>query len=77
MPIDPNTLSRRYGEEKYRKEVRHVTGDEKCEWVIWDESRMWVRMSFGSVYWESLRGSFFGILYLYLWYNHVTSRSND
>ena len=77
MPIDPNTLSRGYGEENCLKEVGHVTGEEKCEWVIWNESKMWLRMSVGSVYWESLRGSFLGILYLYLRYNHVTSCSND
>ena len=35
------------------------------------------RMAFGSVYWESLRGSILGILYLYRWYNHTTSFSND
>ena len=33
-------------------------------------------MAFGSVYCESLRGSFLGVLYLYLWYNHATSVSN-
>jgi hypothetical protein len=33
-------------------------------------------MAFGSVYCESLRGSILGVLYLYLWYNHVTSVSN-
>ena len=30
------------------------------------------RMAFGSVYCESLRGSFLGSLYLYRWYNHTT-----
>ena len=34
------------------------------------------RMAFGSVYWESVRGSFFSILYLYRWYNHATSFLN-
>ena len=34
------------------------------------------RMVWGRVYCESLRGSFLGILYLYLWYNHATSVSN-
>ena len=55
----------------------HVTGDEKCEWVIWNVSMMCLRMTFGSVYWESLRRSFLGILYLYRWYNHATSCSKD
>ena len=54
-----------------------MTGDEKCEWVIWNESMMFWRMSCGSVYWENLRGSFLGILYLYRWYNHATSCSKD
>ena len=31
-----------------------MTGDEKCECVIWNESMMCVRISCGNVYWESL-----------------------
>ena len=57
--------------------VGHVTSDEKCECVMWKESIMFFMMVFGSVYCESLRGSFLGILYLYRWYNHATSFSND
>ena len=67
----------RNGEENCLSEVGHVIGDEKCECVIWKESMMCSRMTFGSVYWESLRGSFLDILYLYRWYNHITSFSND
>ena len=33
-------------------------------------------MVVGSVYCESLRESFLGVLYLYLWYNHATYVSN-
>ena len=33
-------------------------------------------MAFGSVYCASFRRSFLRVLYLYLWYNHVTSVSN-
>ena len=54
----------------------HVTGDEKYECVIWNVFIKFSRMVFGSVYCESFRGSFLGILYLYRWYNHATSVSN-
>ena len=41
------------------------------------ESIMCSKMILGRVYCESLRGSFLGILYLYLWYSHATSFLND
>ena len=56
--------------------MRHVTGGEKYECVIWNVFIKFSRMAFGSVCCESLRGSFLGVLYLYLWYNHATSVSN-
>ena len=37
----------------------------------------WSRIGEGRVYWVSLRGSFFGIRYLYLWYNQTNSVSKD
>ena len=77
VPIDPKTLSRENVEENCRSLIGHVTSDEKYECVMWKESMMCSRMSFGSVYCESLRGSFLGNLYLYRWYNHTTSFSND
>ena len=40
----------------------HVTGDEKYECVISNVFMKFSRMTFGSVYWESLRGSFLGVL---------------
>ena len=67
--MDPNTLSRENGEENCLSLVGHVTGDEKYECVIWKESRICSRMSWGSVYCESLRGAFLGNLYLYRWYS--------
>ena len=56
--------------------VGHVTGDVKYECVIWNMFVKFSRMAFGSVYCESLRGSFLGVLYLYLWYNDANSVSN-
>ena len=55
----------------------HVTGDEKYDCVIWNEATICSMMTCGSVYWESLRGSFFSILYLYRWNNYTISFSND
>ena len=77
VPLDPKTLSREKVEENCRSVVGHVTGDEKYECVIWKESIIWLMMAFGSVYCDSLRGSLLGVRYLYLWYNHTTSCSND
>ena len=77
VTVDPNTLSLGNGEDNCLIEVGHLTGDEKCECVIWNESIMCSRMAFGNVYWESLRGLFLGILYLYHWDSHATSFSND
>ena len=76
FPIDPNTTSLGNGEWNCLSVVGHVTGDEKYECVIWNEFMKFSRMAFGSVYCESLRGSFLGVLYLYLWYSHATSVSN-
>jgi hypothetical protein len=53
--MDPNTLSMGNGEDNCLREG-HVTGDEKCECVIWNESIMCSRMAFGSVYWEGTTG---------------------
>ncbi len=57
--------------------MEHVTGDEKYVWemlnVVMRESRMMV----GSVCCTAFSGSLLGILYLYLWYSHTTSVSND
>ena len=39
----------------------HVTGDEKYECVIWNVFMRFSMMVFGSVYCESLRGSFLGV----------------
>ena len=38
---------------------------------------MWSSNIFGMEWCEYLSGSFFGIQYLYLWYNHTISVSND
>jgi hypothetical protein len=67
VPIEPKTLSRENVEENCRSLVGHVTGEEKYECVMWKESRRCSRISLGSVYCESLRGSFLGSLYLYRW----------
>ena len=61
--------------------VGHVTGDEKYEWLIGEMKNMndVVRkfsIGIGIVYWASFRGSFFGIQYLYLWYNYTILVSN-
>ena len=53
-----------------------MTGDEKYECVIWNVCMRFSKMVFGYVYCESLRGSFLGVLYFYLWYNQATSVSN-
>jgi hypothetical protein len=49
----------------------------KYEWLILNvvikRSNIWV----GIVYWARLNGSFFGIRYLYLWYNQTISILND
>ena len=34
-------------------------------------------ISIGIVQWDDFRGSVLGILYLYLWYSHTISVSND
>ena len=57
--------------------VGHVIGDEKYECVIWNVFMKFSSMAFGSVYWESLRGSFLGVLYLYILYSHVIYVLND
>ena len=54
----------------------HVTGDEKYECVIWNVFIKFSSMAFESVYCENMKGSFFRVLYLYLWYNHATSVAN-
>ena len=54
-----------------------MIGDVKYECVIWKEFIICSRMSFGSVYCESLRGSLLGSLCLYLWYSHTTFFLND
>ena len=46
--------------------VEHVIGDEKHEYAILKEFIRCSRMAFGSVYCENFRGSFLGVLYLYL-----------
>ena len=53
-----------------------MTGDEKYEWLILNVVMRKLSMGVGIVYWASFRGSFFGIRYLYLWYNHIISVSN-
>ena len=55
--------------------VGHVTGDEKYECVIWKVFMRFSKMAFGSVYCASFKGSFLGVLYLYLC-NQATSVSN-
>ena len=77
VPIDPKTLSMKNVEENCLSLIGHVTSDEKYECVIWNDLMICSRTSFGSVYYESLRGPFLGNLYLYRWYNHTTSVSND
>ena len=64
--------SNKIAEENCLSLIGHVTGDEKYECVMWKESMICLRMSFGSVYCKSLRESFLGNLYLYRWYNHTT-----
>jgi hypothetical protein len=54
-----------------------VTGEEKYEVLILNNVMIWSRISVGSVYCDFLRGSVFGIRYLYLSYSHATSVSND
>ena len=54
-----------------------MIGDVKYECVIWKEFIICSRMSFGSVYCESLRGSLLGSLCLDLWCNHTTFFLND
>ena len=56
--------------------VGHVTGDEKYEWLILNDVVRKFNIGVGIVYWASLRGSFLGIRYLYLWYSHTISVSN-
>ena len=46
--------------------VGHVTGDEKCEWLILNVAIRRSNMGVSIVYWARLSGSFFGIQYLYL-----------
>ena len=41
--------------------VKHVTGDEKYERVVWNELVRCSKMAFGSVYCENFRGSFLGV----------------
>ena len=53
-----------------------MTGDEKYEWVILNDVIRKFNIGVGIVYWASFRGSFLGIRYLYLWYNHTISASN-
>ena len=77
LPIDPNITSLGKGEWNCLSVVGHVTGDEKYECVIWNVFMKFSRMAFGSVYWKNLRGSFLGVLYLYLWYSHVIYVLND
>lgn len=52
------------------------TGNEKCKCVVWNELLRSSWMAFGSVYCEYFRGSFLGVLCLYVWYSHATSVSN-
>jgi hypothetical protein len=54
----------------------HVTRDEKYDWLILNDEVRKFSIGFGIVYWASFRGLFFGIRYLYLWYNHTISVSN-
>jgi len=54
-----------------------VTGDEKYEWLILNVVVKKFNMGVGSVYWARLSGSFLGMRYLYLWYSHTISVSND
>ena len=37
---------------------------------------MWLSNIFGMEWYEYLSGSFFGIQYLYFWFNHIISISN-
>ena len=57
--------------------VGQVTGDEKYEWLILNDIIRKSSIGVGIVYWSRLSGSFFGIRYLYLWYSHTISVSND
>jgi hypothetical protein len=57
--------------------VEQVTGEEKYEVVILNIVMIWSKSSIGSVKWDSLSGSVFGIRYLYLLYSHIISISND
>jgi hypothetical protein len=57
--------------------VGQVTGDEKYEWLILNDVIRKSSIGVGIVYWARLSGSFFEIRYLYLWYSHTISVSND
>lgn len=56
--------------------MEHVIIDEKYEWVIWKDLVRCSRMCHGSVYCDSLRGSFWRFLYLYRLYSHANYVSN-
>jgi hypothetical protein len=74
--VDSNTTSLGNGEWNCLSVEEHVTSDEKYECIIWNELVRCSKMVFGSVYCENFRGSFLGVLYLYLWYSHITYVSN-
>jgi hypothetical protein len=66
FPIDLNITSLGNREYDCLNVAEHITDDEKYECVIWKEFIRCSRMVFGSVYYENFKGSFLGVLYLYL-----------
>ena len=54
-----------------------MTRDEKYEWLTLNDVVRKFIIGVGSVYWASFKGSFFGMWYLYRWYSHTISVSND
>ena len=57
--------------------VGQVTGEEKYDVLMSNIFIIWFNSSEGIVYCDFLRGSIFGIVYLYRSYNQMISVSND
>ena len=57
--------------------VGQVTGEEKYDVFMSNIIIIWSSNSVGTVSYDFLRGSVFGILYLYRSYSQVISVSND
>ena len=57
--------------------MKHVIGEEKYEYEMLNVFVTISKRFCGSVCCDALSGSFFGVLGLYIWYNHIISVSND